>query len=41
MELIIPREMLNWIDSQRGKLSRQSYILRCMFKLKEMQDMTK
>lgn len=41
MELIIPRELLNWIDENRGKLSRQSFVIKCMFKLKEVQDMTK
>jgi len=41
MELIIPRELLNWIDEHRGKLSRQTFVLKCLFKLKEIQDMTK
>lgn len=41
MSLIIPRQLLVWIDENRGELSRQSFILKCMFKLKEIQDMTK
>lgn len=39
MSLIIPRPLLDWIDANRGELSRQSYILKCMFKLKELQEM--
>lgn len=40
MNLIIPRELLEWIDDRRGKLSRQTFMLKCLFKLKEIQDMT-
>lgn len=40
MHLIIPRELLEWIDERRGKLSRQTFMLKCLFKLKEIQDMT-
>lgn len=41
MNLIIPRPLLLWIDENRGEMSRQSFILKCMFKLKEIQDMNK
>ena len=41
MSLIIPRPLLNWLDENRGELSRQSFILKCMFKLKEVQEMGK
>lgn len=41
MSLIIPRPLLEWIDSNRGDLSRQSFIIKCMFKLKEINDMHK
>lgn len=41
MSLIIPRSLLDWIDTNRGELSRQSFIIKCMFKLKEVQDLTK
>lgn len=41
MHLIVPRELLEWIDANRGTLSRQSYMLRCLFKLKEVAEMTK
>lgn len=41
MNFIIPRDLLTWIDANRGELSRQSFIIRCLFKFKEMSQMTK
>lgn len=41
MSLIIPRELLNWIDENRGEMSRQSFIIRCLFKIKEFSQMSK
>lgn len=41
MQLILPRNLLNWIDENRGEMSRQLFIIKCMYKLKEVQDMTK
>lgn len=41
MSLILPRPLLEWIDANRGELSRQSFIVKCMFKLKEVQDLAK
>lgn len=41
MNLILPRHLLEWIDSNRGEKSRQSYIIQCLFKLKEVSDMSK
>lgn len=41
MKFIIPRDLLNWIDESRGELSRQSFIIRCLFKFKEMSQMAK
>jgi len=38
MSLIIPRPLLNWIDENRGELSRQTFIVKCLFKLKEVSD---
>ena len=37
--LIVPRDLLRWIDENRGSLSRQSYIIECLFKLKEVSEM--
>lgn len=39
MNLIIPKHLLAWIDESRGQRSRSSFILQCLFKLKEIQDM--
>lgn len=41
MSLIIPRPLLDWIDENRGELSRQSFILKCIFKIKEIQEISK
>lgn len=35
LKLIIPRKLLLFIDSYRGTLSRASYILRCVYYIKE------
>lgn len=37
--LMIPRDLLRWIDENRGNLSRQSYMIKCLFKLKEISEM--
>lgn len=41
MSLLIPKDLLQWIDENRGELSRQSFIIKCMFKLKEVSDVGK
>jgi len=41
MSLILPRTLLDWIDQNRGEMSRQSYIIKTLFKLKEIAEMTK
>lgn len=41
MELYIPRDLREWIDANRGEMSRQAFILKFMFKCKEMDDMKK
>jgi hypothetical protein len=41
MSLILPRTLLEWIDENRGEMSRQSFIIKSMFKLKEIADMHK
>lgn len=33
--LILPRYLLKWIDDNRGGLSRQSFIINCIIKVKE------
>lgn len=37
--LIVPRELLRWIDENRGELSRQSFMIKCLFKLKEVSEL--
>ena len=37
--LIVPRDLLNWIDENRGGLSRQTFIIKCLFKLKEVSEL--
>lgn len=39
MNLLLPREMLDWVDKNRGSLSRQAFIVRCIFKLMEINKM--
>lgn len=41
MDLYIPRDLRDWIDTNRGEMSRQAFIIKFMFKLKEMDDMKK
>ena len=38
MTLLIPKHILDWIDSKRGALSRQAYIINCIRKLKEIEE---
>lgn len=38
MELKVPYEILEWLDQNRGGKSRQAYIVKCLAKLKEIQD---
>lgn len=40
-KLIIPRDLLMWIDENRGEMSRQSFILKCVSKVKEVMKMSK
>ena len=37
LKLIIPSKLLTFIDTSRGVLSRASYILRCVYYIKENQ----
>lgn len=39
MELLIPRHLIEWVDSRRGKLSRQAFIINCLVKLAEIEKM--
>lgn len=39
MELYIPRDLREWIDANRGGMSRQAFIIKFMFKFKEMDEM--
>jgi|JI7StandDraft_1071085.scaffolds.fasta_scaffold00779_8 hypothetical protein len=39
MELLLPKHILVWIDSRRGELSRQAFIVNCLVKLREIEKM--
>lgn len=39
MELLLPKHVLVWIDSRRGELSRQAFIVNCLVKLREIEKM--
>lgn len=41
MHLIIPRALLEWIDANRGELSRQSFMIKTLFKMKEAAEIGK
>jgi len=41
VDLYIPRDLREWIDANRGEMSRQAFIIKFMFKLKEMDEMKK
>lgn len=41
MNLILPRSLLEWVDQNRGEMSRQSYIIKTLFKIKEISEMSK
>lgn len=41
VDLYIPRELREWIDANRGEMSRQAFIIKFMFKIKEMDEMKK
>lgn len=36
MSLLLPRDLLIWVDEKRGPLSRQAFIVRCLFKIMEV-----
>lgn len=38
MDIRLPEELIKWLDSQRGEYSRQVFIIKCLFKLKEVSD---
>lgn len=43
MNMLLPKEMLTWVDRNRGPLSRQAFIVRCIYKIMELdkiKDMT-
>lgn len=39
MKLLLPREILMWVDENRGDLSRQAFIVKCIIKMKEIRTM--
>lgn len=41
VDLYIPRDLREWIDANRGEMSRQAFIIKFMFKIKEMDEMKK
>lgn len=41
MQIILPKHLLEWVDNNRGERSRASYIIQCLFKLKEMSEIGK
>jgi hypothetical protein len=41
MQIIIPRNLLEWIDANRGEMSRQLFMIKHLYKIKEIQEMTK
>lgn len=41
MNLILPKHLLDWVDKNRGERSRASYIVQCLFKIKEMSELGK
>lgn len=38
-KLFIPSDLLKWIDENRGDLSRQAFIIKCIGKVKEIMSM--
>ena len=36
MDLYLPKYILMWVDSRKGELSRQQFIVNCLVKLKEV-----
>ncbi len=40
-ELRIPLPLLHWIDKQRGAMSRQAFILSCLYQMMNEQLMNK
>lgn len=41
MNLTIPREILQWVNESRGSTSQQVFIIKCLAKLKEIDEMKK
>ena len=39
--LSVPKHILDWIDENRGNLSRQAFIIRCISKFKEVSDIAR
>jgi hypothetical protein len=39
MTLLVPRAIIEWLDTRRGTMSRQAYIINCLRKLKEIEEM--
>jgi len=39
MTLFLPRRLLDWIDTNRGAMSRQNFIVHCMMKLVELDEL--
>jgi len=39
MDLLVPKAILEWLDAKRGTMSRQAYIINCLRKLKEIEEM--
>lgn len=39
MSLLVPKHILDWLDNKRGSMSRQAYIINCLRKLKEIEEM--
>ena len=36
MNLYIPKDLLDWLDQNRGALSRQAFIIQCAYKIMEI-----
>lgn len=36
MNFLVPKDMLAWLDANRGPLSRQAFIVRCVYKIMEI-----
>lgn len=36
MNFLVPRDMLLWLDQNRGPMSRQAFIIHCVYKIMEI-----